>query len=216
MPACRQMSLTGTPASACLRIETIWVSVKRDFFMEPPGWGKHARKFYLWGVCGSGKLTVPLPSLGFGPVTIDQADLLEFGQVSLHGVEIDPESAVLQAAPQFAGRNLAPPGNELEQLQPAPEMGGHGCFSSLKRDGAQCGDGTRRNRSHGWRRHACNSLRPAGVHRAHAPRLPARCDGNPRQTLALVGRGDEPKERVRRAETQVQVMDRREQAVDCL
>src|SRR5690606_23293061 len=39
MPACRQMSLTGTPASACLRIETIWVSVKRDFFMEPPGWG---------------------------------------------------------------------------------------------------------------------------------------------------------------------------------
>src|SRR3546814_5450824 len=59
MPACRQMSLTGTPASACLRIETIWVSVKRDFFMEPPGWGKHARKFYLWGVCGSGKLTGP-------------------------------------------------------------------------------------------------------------------------------------------------------------
>src|SRR5690606_33152767 len=57
MPACRQMSLTGTPASACLRIETIWVSVKRDFFMEPPGWGKHARKFCLWGVCGSGKLT---------------------------------------------------------------------------------------------------------------------------------------------------------------
>src|SRR5690606_10529048 len=59
MPACRQMSLTGTPASACLRIETIWVSVKRDFFMEPPGWGKHARKFYLWGVCGSGKLMEP-------------------------------------------------------------------------------------------------------------------------------------------------------------
>src|SRR5690554_1230951 len=59
MPACRQMSLTGTPASACLRIETIWVSVKRDFFMEPPGWGKHARTFYLWGVCGSGKLTIP-------------------------------------------------------------------------------------------------------------------------------------------------------------
>src|SRR5690606_24232914 len=55
------MSLTGTPASACLRIETIWVSVKRDFFMEPPGWGKHARKFYLWGVCGSGKLTLTLP-----------------------------------------------------------------------------------------------------------------------------------------------------------
>jgi hypothetical protein len=26
--------------------------------MEPPGWGKHARKFYLWGVCGSGKLTL--------------------------------------------------------------------------------------------------------------------------------------------------------------
>jgi len=25
--------------------------------MEPPGRQKHARKFYLWGVCGSGKLT---------------------------------------------------------------------------------------------------------------------------------------------------------------
>jgi hypothetical protein len=36
-PACRQTSFTGTPASACLRIETIWVSVKFDFFMEPPG-----------------------------------------------------------------------------------------------------------------------------------------------------------------------------------
>src|SRR5690606_11173602 len=38
MPAWRQMFLTGTPASACLRIETIWVSVNFDFFMEPPGW----------------------------------------------------------------------------------------------------------------------------------------------------------------------------------
>src|SRR5690606_23817737 len=66
MPACRQMSLTGTPASACLRIETIWVSVKRDFFMEPPGWGKHARKFCLWGVCGSGKLTHPQAEAGEG------------------------------------------------------------------------------------------------------------------------------------------------------
>ncbi|MDD2770411.1 MAG: hypothetical protein PHT19_16955, partial [Methylococcus sp.] len=42
---------------ACLRIETIWVSVKRDFFMEPPGWAKHARKFYLSGVFLMGKLT---------------------------------------------------------------------------------------------------------------------------------------------------------------
>ncbi|HET8637306.1 MAG TPA: hypothetical protein VFL96_10685, partial [Acidobacteriaceae bacterium] len=51
----------GTPASACLRIETIWVSVNRDFFMEPPGC-KDARKFYFQGVYGSGKLTeVPLP-----------------------------------------------------------------------------------------------------------------------------------------------------------
>src|SRR6185437_15419418 len=33
------MSFTGTPASACLRIETIWVSVNFDFFMEPPGLG---------------------------------------------------------------------------------------------------------------------------------------------------------------------------------
>src|SRR5690606_32472958 len=37
MPACRQMSLTGTPASACLRVETIWVSVNLDDFMKPPG-----------------------------------------------------------------------------------------------------------------------------------------------------------------------------------
>src|SRR5579885_792565 len=56
MPAWRQMSFTGTPASACLRIETIWVSVNRDFFMEPPGC-KDARKFYFQGVYGSGKLT---------------------------------------------------------------------------------------------------------------------------------------------------------------
>src|SRR5690606_19419693 len=34
------------------------MGVDQDFFMKPPGWGKHARKFYLWGVCGSGKLTL--------------------------------------------------------------------------------------------------------------------------------------------------------------
>src|SRR5690348_3156609 len=56
MPAWRQTSLTGTPASACLRIETIWVSVNRDFFMEPPGY-KDARKFCFQGVYGSGELT---------------------------------------------------------------------------------------------------------------------------------------------------------------
>src|SRR5690606_16171682 len=33
-------------------------SVNRDFFMEPPG-GKDARKFYLSGVYGEGKLTRP-------------------------------------------------------------------------------------------------------------------------------------------------------------
>src|SRR6185437_12841112 len=38
MPAWRQTSFTGTPASACLRIETIWVSVNFDFFIKPPGW----------------------------------------------------------------------------------------------------------------------------------------------------------------------------------
>src|SRR5690606_13494734 len=38
MPAWPHMSLTSTPASACLRIETIWVSVNFDFFMAPPGW----------------------------------------------------------------------------------------------------------------------------------------------------------------------------------
>jgi hypothetical protein len=31
------MSLTGIPASACFKIATIWLSVKRDFFMLPPG-----------------------------------------------------------------------------------------------------------------------------------------------------------------------------------
>src|SRR5690606_30446580 len=57
MPACRQMSLTGTPASACLRIETICVSMNRDFFMGT-SWRKHARKFYFWGLYVEGKLTV--------------------------------------------------------------------------------------------------------------------------------------------------------------
>ncbi len=46
MPACRQISLTGTPASACLRIETIWVLVERDFFMEPPSWGNMPGEAY--------------------------------------------------------------------------------------------------------------------------------------------------------------------------
>src|SRR5690606_34150516 len=48
MPACRQMSLTGMPASACLRIETIWVSVNRDFFMEPPGCRMCQKALLLW------------------------------------------------------------------------------------------------------------------------------------------------------------------------
>src|SRR5690606_6185326 len=56
IPACRHRSLTGTPASPCLRIETIWVSLNFDFFMEPPGW-KDARKLYFWGVRDQGELT---------------------------------------------------------------------------------------------------------------------------------------------------------------
>ncbi|MGP7922573.1 conjugal transfer protein TraG N-terminal domain-containing protein, partial [Pseudomonas aeruginosa] len=39
--------------------------------MEPPGWGKHARKFYLWGVCGSGKLTISPSSQVKGNVYTD-------------------------------------------------------------------------------------------------------------------------------------------------
>src|SRR5690606_24921106 len=63
MPACRHRSLTGTPASPCLRIETIWVSLNFDFFMEPPGW-KDARKLYFWGVRDQGELTqAPIPHL---------------------------------------------------------------------------------------------------------------------------------------------------------
>jgi hypothetical protein len=37
-------------------LPTIWVSVNRDFFMEPPGC-KDARKFYFRGVYLLGKLT---------------------------------------------------------------------------------------------------------------------------------------------------------------
>src|SRR5690606_5506844 len=62
IPACRHRSLTGTPASPCLRIETIWVSLNFDFFMEPPGW-KDARKLYFWGVRDQGELTPPLLAL---------------------------------------------------------------------------------------------------------------------------------------------------------
>src|SRR5690606_29550143 len=60
IPACRHRSLTGTPASPCLRIETIWVSLNFDFFMEPPGW-KDARKLYFWGVRDQGELTRSCP-----------------------------------------------------------------------------------------------------------------------------------------------------------
>src|SRR5690625_3051334 len=54
MPACRQMSLTGTPASACLRIETIWVSVKRDFFMEPPDCRMCQKALLRWCLLSGG------------------------------------------------------------------------------------------------------------------------------------------------------------------
>ncbi|WP_404549478.1 hypothetical protein, partial [Dyella jejuensis] len=46
----------GTPASPCLRIETICASLNFDFFMEPPG-GKDARKFYFLYVQELGELT---------------------------------------------------------------------------------------------------------------------------------------------------------------
>jgi hypothetical protein len=54
MPAGQQMSFTTTPASACLRSETIWVSVNRDFFTGT-SWMKHARKFYFLGVYLAGE-----------------------------------------------------------------------------------------------------------------------------------------------------------------
>src|SRR5690606_39106809 len=34
MPCSRHSSGTGTPASACFRTARIWLSVKRDFFMQ--------------------------------------------------------------------------------------------------------------------------------------------------------------------------------------
>lgn len=36
MPCSRHSSETGVPASAYLSTAMIWLSVKRDFFMEPP------------------------------------------------------------------------------------------------------------------------------------------------------------------------------------
>jgi len=47
-------------APACLRIETIWVSVNFDFFLEPPDRETLPEVFHFLGVYGSGKLT-PLP-----------------------------------------------------------------------------------------------------------------------------------------------------------
>src|SRR5690606_6225601 len=102
MPACRQMSLTGKPASACLRIETIWVSVKRDFFMEPPGWGKHARKFYLWGVCGSGKLTEEPGGLVSYTVTIAN-DAVEADPVAYSGMTVRRLTDLLSAGSSLGG-----------------------------------------------------------------------------------------------------------------
>jgi len=52
--------------------------VKRDFFMEPPGWGKHARKFYLWGVCGSGKLTLERAVANFGTSKVGRSAAVAF------------------------------------------------------------------------------------------------------------------------------------------
>jgi hypothetical protein len=40
------MSFTGMPASACFKIETICVSLNRDFFIGT-SWLKHARKLYF-------------------------------------------------------------------------------------------------------------------------------------------------------------------------
>ncbi len=47
------------PASVSFRIATIWVSVKRDFFIRT-SWGNLSRKLYFWGVHHLGKLTTPL------------------------------------------------------------------------------------------------------------------------------------------------------------
>ncbi|MFK1531425.1 ComEA family DNA-binding protein, partial [Pseudomonas aeruginosa] len=68
----------------------------------PPGWGKHARKFYLWGVCGSGKLTNPLaattPATTVSPGeqvninTVDEAALIR----GLNGVGEAKARAILE------------------------------------------------------------------------------------------------------------------------
>src|SRR6185437_12053486 len=36
MPCCRHSSGTGVPPSACFNTAMIWLSLNRDFFMEPP------------------------------------------------------------------------------------------------------------------------------------------------------------------------------------
>jgi hypothetical protein len=50
-----------------LRIETIWVSLNFDFFMEPPG-SKDARKLYFSGVRNQGELTEPSPEQSTGAI----------------------------------------------------------------------------------------------------------------------------------------------------
>jgi GNAT superfamily N-acetyltransferase len=89
------MSLIGTPASACFRIETIWVSVNRDFFMEPPGC-KDVRKFHFSGVYGSGKLTL-------GRLAVDQS---QQGKGLGRALVQDAARRVVQAADTMGVRGL--------------------------------------------------------------------------------------------------------------
>src|SRR5690606_26383951 len=113
MPACRQMSLTGMPASACLRIETIWVSVKRDFFMEPPGCRMCQKALLLWCLPTGGAYVCTsharcrhqqsaLQHLGFGPARLFARFDLPVRLRTVCGESSWPRAGCVSAAPSTA------------------------------------------------------------------------------------------------------------------
>jgi len=85
IPACRQMSLNGTPASDCLRIETIWVSVKRDSSCNLLA-GETCQKALLMGCLQFGEL-----------LTIDEGEMVgDEGKPSRTRRRREPETKIQQ------------------------------------------------------------------------------------------------------------------------
>lgn len=62
MPCSRHNSATGVPATACFRMDIIWLSVKRDFFTEISP-VQITREFYLWTYRFFGRITVAVTCL---------------------------------------------------------------------------------------------------------------------------------------------------------